>query len=78
MTVREYTPEEKIEMSGGLDRATFDEACARFERAIIKAFNSMPLAIQAAALHGLLCGNPRLQDAVDTLEAACAARNVEG
>lgn len=71
MTVRKYTPEEKARLTGGLSQEAWGRVTIEFERIAKSAFASVPVMTQAAALHGLLCGNQELQDALDTTEHAC-------
>lgn len=71
MTAREYTPEEKARLAGGLSREAFELVTNQFERMVRRAFATVPVMTQAAALHGLLCGNQELRDALDTVEYTC-------
>lgn len=75
MTAREYTAAERRALAGGLSKPEWDALTSRFERDVKALFSVVPIATQAAALHGLLCGNRELQDMLDTIEATCAAMN---
>jgi hypothetical protein len=76
MTVRQYTPEEKARLVGGLSEEDWNRSSIEFERVVRWSFERLPVMTQAAALHGLLCGNQELQDALDTIEHVCKQQPV--
>ena len=73
MAVRNYTQAERVALAGGLSRVDFDRVCVELELAVRALCDGKPPAAVAGAIHGLLCGNPSLRDAVDTIEAYCVA-----
>lgn len=71
LTRHDYSAEQLDAMSGGLSKPEWDVLASKLERDVREMCTDKPLSFVAAAIHGLVCGNPALRELLSVIDATC-------